>query len=41
LERSGPFWPSVDGGFLPDQPRAIYDRGDYAKVPYIRGSSSD
>lgn len=41
LALSGGFRPSVDGGFLPDQPRAIYDRGDYARVPYILGSNSD
>ena len=33
--------PVVDGGFLPDQPRALFDAGDYAKVPYILGSNAD
>jgi para-nitrobenzyl esterase len=37
----GTFDPVVDGGFLPDQPRALYDSGNYAKVPYILGSNSD
>jgi para-nitrobenzyl esterase len=44
LENSGgfgDFGPIVDGGFIPDQPRALYDNGDYAKVPYILGSNSD
>jgi para-nitrobenzyl esterase len=35
------FGPSVDGAFLPDQPRAIYDRGEIAKVPYLLGSNTD
>lgn len=33
--------PVVDGGFLPDQPRALFDAGDYAKVPYVLGSNRD
>ena len=33
--------PVVDGGFLPDQPRALFDAGDYAEVPYILGSNAD
>ena len=35
------FGPVVDGGFLPDQPRTLYDAGRYARVPYILGSNSD
>jgi para-nitrobenzyl esterase len=35
------FGPVVDGGFLPDQPRALYDAGRFARVPYILGSNSD
>ena len=35
------FGPVVDGGFLPDQPRTLYDKGKFAKVPYILGSNSD
>jgi para-nitrobenzyl esterase len=35
------FGPVVDGGFLPDQPRTLYDSGKIAKVPYILGSNSD
>ena len=35
------FSPVVDGGFMPDQPRALYDAGRFAKVPYILGSNSD
>jgi len=31
----------VDGGFLPDQPRTLFDSGDYAKVPYVLGFNSD
>ena len=41
LENSGGFGPIVDGGFLPDQPRALYDSGDIAPVPYILGSNAD
>ena len=32
---------SVDGSFLPDQARALFDKGDIAKVPYILGSNTD
>jgi para-nitrobenzyl esterase len=35
------FGPVVDGGFLPAQPRTLFDRGHYAKVPYILGSNAD
>ncbi len=35
------FNPVVDGGFLPDQPRALFDAGNYAKVPYLLGSNAD
>ena len=35
------FGPVVDGGFLPDQPRALFDARRYARVPYILGSNSD
>jgi para-nitrobenzyl esterase len=35
------FGPVVDGGFLPDQPRALFDAGRYARVPYILGSNTD
>jgi len=35
------FNPVIDGGFLPDQPRALFNAGNYAKVPYILGSNSD
>jgi para-nitrobenzyl esterase len=35
------FGPNVDGAFLPDQPRALYDRGEIAKVPYMLGSNTD
>jgi len=31
----------VDGGFLPDQPRALFDSGNFAKVPYVLGFNSD
>jgi para-nitrobenzyl esterase len=41
LASSSGFDPTVDGGFLPDQPRALYDRGELAQVPYILGSNSD
>jgi para-nitrobenzyl esterase len=35
------FGPIVDGDFMPDQPRTLYDSGNVAKVPYILGSNSD
>jgi para-nitrobenzyl esterase len=38
---SGTFGPIVDGEFLPAQPRALYDGGEIAKVPYILGSNTD
>jgi para-nitrobenzyl esterase len=41
LDHSDPFGPIVDGRFLPDQPRTLYDAGDIAHVPYILGSNSD
>jgi para-nitrobenzyl esterase len=31
----------VDGTVLPEQPRALFDAGDVADVPYILGSNSD
>ncbi len=41
LANSGGFEPIVDGAFLPDQPRTLYDNGEFARVPYILGSNSD
>jgi para-nitrobenzyl esterase len=38
---SGDFGPLVDGGFLPDQPRTLFDTKQFAKVPYLLGSNSD
>lgn len=35
------FGPIVDGAFLTEQPRASFDRGEIAKVPYILGSNTD
>jgi para-nitrobenzyl esterase len=35
------FGPVVDGGFLPDQPRTLFDQGHFTKVPYILGSNTD
>jgi para-nitrobenzyl esterase len=29
------------GGFLPDQPRTLFDSGNIAKVPYLLGSNND
>src|ERR1019366_8940156 len=29
------------GGFLPDQPRTLYDNGRIAHVPYLLGSNND
>ena len=36
-----PFGPLVDRGFLPDQPRTLFDDGKFARVPYILGSNTD
>ena len=38
---SSAFDPVVDGGFLPDQPRTLFDTKQFAKVPYLLGSNSD
>ncbi len=35
------FGPVVDGGVLPDQPRALFAAKNIAKVPYILGSNAD
>lgn len=35
------FAPIVDGAVLPEQPRALFDAGEVADVPYILGSNSD
>jgi para-nitrobenzyl esterase len=35
------FGPIVDGGFLPEQPRTLFDDGRFAKVPYLLGSNTD
>jgi para-nitrobenzyl esterase len=35
------FEPVVDGGFLPDQPRTLFDSRHFARVPYILGSNAD
>jgi len=29
------------GGFVPEPPRALLERGDFAKVPYLLGSNND
>ncbi len=41
LARGGGIGPIVDGDVLPDQPRTLYDRGEFAKVPYLLGSNAD
>ena len=32
---------TVDGGFLPDHPRNLFDAGTFSKVPYILGANRD
>jgi len=32
---------NVDGGFLPDYPRNLFDAGTFSQVPYILGANSD
>ncbi len=38
-------WPGVeshiDGGFLADQPRTLFDSGAFSKVPYLLGANAD
>jgi para-nitrobenzyl esterase len=41
LAAPGRFGPNVDGQFLPDQPRSLYNAGNVAKVPYLLGSNTD
>jgi len=41
LANEGNLGPVVDGGFLPDQPRTLFDTGHYARVPYLLGSNFD
>ncbi len=36
-----PFGPLVDGSFLPDQTRTLFDSGKYARIPYILGTNTD
>jgi para-nitrobenzyl esterase len=31
----------IDGGFLPDQPRALFDAGRFSKVPYLLGANAE
>jgi para-nitrobenzyl esterase len=31
----------IDGGFLPDQPRALFAAGRFNKVPYLLGANAD
>jgi len=40
-EMTGPFGPIVDEDFWPDQPRALFDSGEVADVPYMLGSNTD
>jgi len=35
------FGPVIDGDFTPEEPRALYDQGKIAKVPYILGTNHD
>jgi para-nitrobenzyl esterase len=35
------FGPVVDGDFTPEEPRALYDQGKIARVPYMLGSNHD
>lgn len=41
LGAGGSFNPIVDGGVLPDQPRALFAAGRFNNVPYILGSNTD
>jgi len=38
---SGPFAPVVDGDFLADQPRTLYESGKISKTPYLLGTNND
>ena len=35
------FSPSVDGTFMPEQPRALFDDGNIANVPYLLGTNAN
>jgi para-nitrobenzyl esterase len=35
------FGPSIDGSVPPEQPRVLFDSGEFAEVPYVVGSNSD
>ena len=35
------FGPNIDGQFMPDQPRTLYNDGHIARVPYLLGSNQD
>jgi para-nitrobenzyl esterase len=41
LAQGASFGPIVDGDFIPDQPRALYDRRELAQVPRLIGSNTD
>lgn len=32
---------SVDGGFLPEDPKDLFDSGEFSRVPYILGANTD
>jgi para-nitrobenzyl esterase len=40
-DAGGPLGPIADGEFLPEQPRALFDRGELAAVPYMLGTTND
>jgi len=40
-DAGGAFNVTIDGGFLPDQPRALFAAGKFNKVPYLLGSNAD
>jgi len=41
FEIGGPRPISVDGGFLPDHPRNLFDTGNFSHVPYLLGANAD
>jgi para-nitrobenzyl esterase len=32
---------SIDGGFMPDNPKDIFDSGEFSRVPYLLGANKD
>ena len=40
-DRGIDFWPFVDGAVLPNEPRVLFESGNFARVPLIIGTTAD